>query len=88
MCVCGVLIKDNSLWGFYLGRPFHNNAGNITVEKPWPDNSIPQSLWRPRGADEVDSTDKKDMCMPDETVLISQKWVTLCSLMDILSNVM
>lgn len=87
-CVNGTLTKDNSLWGFYLGRPFHTNAGNITVEKPWPDTSKPQSMWSPCGADEVNSSDAEYAVVPDEIVMISQRWVTLCGVMDVLGNVM
>ncbi|KAH2164684.1 hypothetical protein KXW37_007618 [Aspergillus fumigatus] len=39
-------------WGFYLGRPFRTNAGDITVPKPASDlGTAKESIWYPYGLD-------------------------------------
>jgi hypothetical protein len=29
-----ILLTNSSFWGFYLGRPFRMNAGDVSVSKP------------------------------------------------------
>ncbi|KAM5370266.1 hypothetical protein ACJZ2D_008562 [Fusarium nematophilum] len=82
----GCYIVDH-LWGFYLGRPFHTNSGNITVQKPWADPSDVASLWSPCGQDEGDEADKSTGTL-GHVDLVSQQWVLLCESMDALGNMM
>ncbi|KAF5008862.1 hypothetical protein FDECE_4886 [Fusarium decemcellulare] len=83
----GCYIVDH-LWGFYLGRPFHTNGGNITVGRPWADSSKQQSLWVPYGTNHSQSSDGTFPGIPDMVDVISEKWVTLCGLMDALGSTM
>lgn len=40
----------NSFWGFYLGRPFRMNAGDISVPKPASTLGVErEGTWRPYG---------------------------------------
>lgn len=46
----GIFTNDISFWGFYLGRPFRMNAGDISVPKPasalGPEK---EEIWHPYG---------------------------------------
>jgi hypothetical protein len=46
----GAVSNDCSFWGFYLGRPFRMNAGDISVPKPASSlGPEKEDIWHPYG---------------------------------------
>lgn len=60
-----------SFWGFYLGRPYRMNAGDITVPKP----SSEEAIWQPYGLDIRSDAFSQGLRSPDE--LISKQLAVL-----------
>ncbi|KAE8145120.1 fungal-specific transcription factor domain-containing protein [Aspergillus avenaceus] len=63
-------------WGFYLGRPFRMNAGDITVPKPASDlGSGKEGTWYPYGLPTKPDSPKAGLRNPNE--LISRQFAVL-----------
>jgi hypothetical protein len=68
------------MWGFYLGRPFHNTLENVTVRRPfedtlWEPNAL-ETAWTPYG------TPAKDQeTWPNAQEAVSGRWVALYEIM-------
>ncbi|KAF7594194.1 hypothetical protein BBP40_009897 [Aspergillus hancockii] len=71
----GSYTADHS-WGFYLGRPFRMNAGDITVPKPASDlGAEKESTWYPYGLSTKSDALKCGLRNPNE--LISRQFAVL-----------
>lgn len=70
------LSDENSFWGFYLGRPFRMNAGDISVPKPASTlGADKEGTWRPYG---LPMTSKVLQCgLKNPTELIFRQFVVL-----------
>ena len=66
----------NSFWGFYLGRPFRMNAGDVSVPKPASTlEPEKEGTWRPYG---LQTTSKElEMGLNNPTELICRQFVVL-----------
>ncbi|GIC88310.1 transcription factor domain-containing protein [Aspergillus udagawae] len=63
-------------WGFYLGRPFRTNAGDITVPKPASDlGAEKESIWYPYGLETKSVVLQHGLRNPNE--LISRQFAVL-----------
>ncbi|GIJ89697.1 hypothetical protein Asppvi_008642 [Aspergillus pseudoviridinutans] len=63
-------------WGFYLGRPFRTNAGDITVPKPASDlGAEKESIWYPYGLETKSVVLQHGLKNPNE--LISRQFAVL-----------
>ncbi|KAJ9326393.1 transcriptional regulator family: Fungal Specific TF [Paecilomyces variotii] len=75
MAFWGSYIADH-FWGFYLGRPFRMNAGDITVPKPASHPSKTRvETWYPYGASDSSNVPKVGLRSP--TDLITRQFVLL-----------
>ncbi|KAJ4049560.1 hypothetical protein NW763_008858 [Fusarium oxysporum] len=65
------------MWGFYLGRPFHNALESVTVKRPSEDSTAyPITYWTPYGTPVADQR-----TWPDTQELIAGRWVALYEIM-------
>lgn len=68
------------MWGFYLGRPFHNTLENVTVKRPSEDiftePGVLGALWTPYG-----TPSKHQETWPNAQELVSGRWVALYEIM-------
>ncbi|EAW06596.1 transcription factor domain-containing protein [Aspergillus clavatus NRRL 1] len=63
-------------WGFYLGRPFRTNAGDITVPKPASNlGAEKESIWYPYGSQASSAALQNGLRNPNE--LISRQFAVL-----------
>nr|RBQ89234.1 hypothetical protein FVER53263_20120 [Fusarium verticillioides] len=69
----GCYIVDH-LWGFYLGRPFQTNTGNITIQKPFMDNSHATPQWNPVGLERPSLTRDTLTNTSDQVDLIARQY--------------
>lgn len=71
----GSYIADH-FWGFYLGRPFRMNAGDVTVPKPASTLGVEkEGVWHPYGLQTTSKTLEDGLQNPTE--LISRQFVVL-----------
>ncbi|CAH0054486.1 unnamed protein product [Clonostachys solani] len=68
------------MWGFYLGRPFHNTLENVTVRRPfedtlWEPNAL-ETAWTPYGTPAKDHE-----TWPNAQEAVSGRWVALYEIM-------
>jgi len=68
------------MWGFYLGRPFHNTVENVTLrrptEGPFGNGNNVRDLWTPYGTPTADQH-----FLPNFQQLISGRWIALYEIM-------
>jgi hypothetical protein len=77
----------DSFWGFYLGRPFRMNAGDITVPKPASGLTVgKEDTWRPYGL----PTDQEgfDGALKNPNELISRQFAVLWEIISPLGHVL
>ena len=85
-------IKANSnplsFWGFYLGRPFRMNAGDITVPKPASGLTVgKEGTWYPYGLPSNQETfSSEELKNPNE--LISRQFAVLWEIISPLGHVL
>jgi hypothetical protein len=73
----GLTRKIYSFWGFYLGRPFSMNAGDISVAKPASDlNHTRRETWYGYGMGES-LPGSLENGLHDPSELITQQFVNL-----------
>ncbi|KAH8201543.1 hypothetical protein TruAng_004314 [Truncatella angustata] len=71
--------STDRMWGFYLGRPFHNNLEDIHVERPSTDGTeSPKQTWAPYGTPGRDPP-----ALPSSQELLSARWVALYFRVDV-----
>ncbi|KAL4974985.1 fungal-specific transcription factor domain-containing protein [Aspergillus desertorum] len=74
-------------WGFYLGRPFRMNAGDITVSKPASGLTIgKEGTWRPYGLPSHQEASRDELKNPNE--LISRQFAVLWEIISPLGHVL
>ncbi|KAL4749971.1 hypothetical protein BDW72DRAFT_204306 [Aspergillus terricola var. indicus] len=74
-------------WGFYLGRPFRMNAGDITVPKPASSLTLgKEGTWRPYGLPANQEAFGGEMKNPNE--LISRQFAVLWEIISPLGHVL
>ncbi|KAM0328902.1 hypothetical protein ACHAPQ_007038 [Fusarium lateritium] len=72
------------MWGFYLGRPFHNTLENVTLKRPSEDSiTHPIAFWTPYGTPVANQ-----QTWPDTQELIAGRWVSLYEIMSELGHKM
>ncbi|KAI3572601.1 fungal-specific transcription factor domain protein [Fusarium oxysporum f. sp. albedinis] len=65
------------MWGFYLGRPFHNTLENVTLKRPSEDSiTHSNTFWTPYGTPVANQ-----QRWPDTQELIAGRWVSLYEIM-------
>lgn len=70
------------MWGFYLGRPFHNNLKDITVERPsMHDGNCLDQTWVPYGTPGRDHG-----ALPNSQALLTERWISLYEIMSNLGH--
>ena len=70
------LLTVPSFWGFYLGRPFRMNAGDITVPKPASNlGAGKESTWHPYGLPTDSDLPRSELKNQNE--LISRQFAVL-----------
>lgn len=77
----------DSFWGFYLGRPFRMNAGDITVPKPASGLTVgKEDTWRPYGL----PTDQEGFggALKNPNELISRQFAVLWEIISPLGHVL
>ena len=76
-----------SFWGFYLGRPFRMNAGDITVPKPASSLTVgKEGTWRPYGLPANQEALSGELKNPNE--LISRQFAVLWEIISPLGHVL
>lgn len=65
-----------SFWGFYLGRPFRMNAGDISVSKPGSDLDTEEQTWYAYGMGESQPP-SVEHGLRDAAGLVTQQFVKL-----------
>ncbi|XEV01239.1 hypothetical protein FSHL1_006526 [Fusarium sambucinum] len=79
----GAFVTDQ-MWGFYLGRPFHNALESVTLKRPYQDStSYPITYWVPYGIPDPDQR-----TWPDTQEVIAGRWVALYEIMSELGSKM
>ncbi|KAL4761567.1 transcription factor domain-containing protein [Aspergillus foveolatus] len=74
-------------WGFYLGRPFRMNAGDITVPKPASSLTVgKEGTWRPYGLPANQEAFSGELKNPNE--LISRQFAVLWEIISPLGHVL
>jgi hypothetical protein len=74
-------------WGFYLGRPFRMNAGDITVPKPASNLTVgKEGTWRPYGLPANQEAFSGELKNPNE--LISRQFAVLWEIISPLGHVL
>ncbi|KAJ5928925.1 hypothetical protein N7466_007881 [Penicillium verhagenii] len=69
----GSYVADH-FWGFYLGRPFRMNAGDVSVSKPASSlGPEKETVWKPYGLQDKDF----DNLLKDPTELICRQFIVL-----------
>jgi hypothetical protein len=75
---------STSFWGFYLGRPFRMNAGDISVPKPASDLSrAKEETWHPYGM-----RNSQVMGLKHSSELISRQFAVLWEMISPLGHIL
>ncbi|KAL4911496.1 fungal-specific transcription factor domain-containing protein [Aspergillus multicolor] len=84
----GSYVADH-FWGFYLGRPFRMNAGDITVPKPASDLTVgKEGTWRPYGLPANANQEAFSGALKNPNELISRQFAVLWEIISPLGHVL
>jgi hypothetical protein len=83
-----VVTNNLSFWGFYLGRPFRVNAGDVSVPKPASDlNRAKEETWYPYGFINT-QTSYPSRRLKDPRELISRQFAVLWEMISPLGHIL
>ncbi|RDW93348.1 transcription factor domain-containing protein [Aspergillus mulundensis] len=84
----GSYVADH-FWGFYLGRPFRMNAGDITVPKPASGLTVgKEGTWRPYGLPANANQEAFNGALKNPNELISRQFAVLWEIISPLGHVL